>query len=184
MNAAYHLDRSQLYLGFVTRDVRAGDYRRAARAIHRAATHAATAAAVHWHRSHCSWRRLTTELVALVHDGLMDYRHLRAFRQLYRLPDMLADAKNDVTALRRLLRRARRRVLRLHQAVKRAMTLVPNPMSVQDYLALWEADPSALRPDPGPKPITTMGEYRRALGLYVPLGTENHPLDCNCCRIR
>ena len=146
MNAAHHLDRSQLYLGFVTRDVRAGDYHRAARAIHRAATHAATAAAVHWHHNHYSWRRLTTVLVALVRDGLMDYRHLRTFRQLYRLPDMLAGANNDVTALRRLLRRARRRVLRLQQAVKRAMTLDPNPLSVQDYLALWEAGTCARRP--------------------------------------
>jgi len=184
LNADHHLDRSQLYLGFVTRDVRAGDYDRAARAIHRAATHAATAAAVHWHRSHYSWRRLTTVLVALVCDGLMDYRHLRAFRQLYRLPRLLADANEDVAALRRLLRRARRRAVRLHQAVERAMTLDPNPLSVQDYLDLWEADPSALRTEPQPKPITTMGEYRRALGLYVPPGTENHPLDCNCCRIR
>ena len=183
MNAAHHLDRSQLYLGFVTRDVRAGEYHRAARAIHRAATHAATAAAVHWHHNHYSWRRLTTALAGLVRDGLIDYRHLRAFRQLYRLPHMLADAAGDVAALRRLLRRARRRVLRLRQAVARAITSDPNPLSVQDYLALCQADSPARRLDSHPKPITTMGEYRRALRLYVPPGTDNHPLDCNCCRI-
>ena len=154
----------------VTRDLRAGDYERAARGIHRAATHAATAAAVHWHHRHYSWRRLTTVLAGLVYDGRMGYRHLRAFRELIRLPCMLADADEDVTALRRLLRRARRRVLRLYRAVWRAMASDPDPLSLQDYLALLAADSSAGQREPDPEPITTMGEYRRALGLYVAPG--------------
>ncbi len=184
MNAAHHLERSQLYLGFVTRDVLGGEYHRAARAVHRAATHAATAAAIHWHHRHYSLRRLNTALSGLVRDGLMGYRHLRTFREVHRLTDLLAEAGDDMAAVRALLRRARRRVERLRQAVVLAMARDPNPLSIADYLARKESGDPAFQPEPSPPPITTMGEYRRALGLYVSQGTENHPLDCNCCRIR
>ncbi len=100
MNAAHHLDRSRLYPGFVTRNVLAGEYDRAARAVHRAAAHAVTAAAVHWHQRHGSWRRLTTVLGMLVRDGLLGYRHLRTFREVLRLPCLLAQASGDIAALR------------------------------------------------------------------------------------
>ena len=135
MNAAHHLDRSRLYLGFVTRNVLAGEYDRAARAVHRAATHAATAAAIHWHHRHHSWRRLTTVLGQLVRDGLLEYRHLRAFREVLRLPDLLAQTSGDAAGRRRLLRRFRRRVHRLRRAIIRAMHADPNPLSLKEILA-------------------------------------------------
>ena len=142
MNAAHHLDRSRLYLGYVTRNVRAGEYNRAARALHRAATHAVTAAAVHWHQRHHSWRRLTTVLGMLVRDGLLGYRHLRAFREVLRLPALMGEATGDVAAMRRLLRRFRRRVDRLRRAIIRAMYADPNPMSLQEILAQLRPPPS------------------------------------------
>lgn len=135
VNAAHHLDRSRLYLGFVTRNVLAGEYDRAARAVHRAATHAVTAAAVHWHQRHYSWRRLTTALGMLVRDGLLGYRHLRTFREVHGLPERLAQASGEVPAMRRLLRRFRRRVTRLRRAIIRAMHADPNPMSLEEILA-------------------------------------------------
>ena len=79
MNAAHHLDRSQLYLGYVSGDGGAGDYQRAARAIHRAASHVATAAAVHTHQDSYSWRRMTTVLGGFVRGcqiGLSTPAHL------------------------------------------------------------------------------------------------------------
>lgn len=147
MNAAHHLDRSRLYLGFVARSVLAGEYSRAARAVHRTAAHAVTAAAVHWHQRPCTWRRLTTVLGMLVRDGLLGYRHLRTFREVHRLPDLLAQASGDVPTMRRLLHRFRRRVDRLRRAIIRAMYADPNPMSLEEILA-------QLRPTPS-KPMTT-----------------------------
>ena len=186
MNAAHHLDRSQLYLGYVTGDVRAGDYHRAARAIHRAASHVATAAAVHTHQDSYSWRRMTTVLGGFVRGSQIDYRHLRTFREVYRLPAMLAEAEanGDDTAIRALLRRARRRVQRLHQAVALAIARDPNPLSLADFRALRAAGKLPSRREPQPPPMTTMGQYRRALGLHVPSGTEDHPIRCPCCPIR
>ena len=144
MNAAHHLNRSRLYLGFVTQNVQAGEYDRAARAVHRAAAHAVTAAAVHWHQRHYSWRRLITALGMLVRDGLLGYRHLRTFREIPRLPDLLAQASGDVAAVRQLLRRFRRRVDRLRRAIIRAMYADPYPVSLEEFLAQLQppsADP-------------------------------------------
>lgn len=149
MNAAHHLDRSRLYLGFVTQNVLAGEYDRAARAVHRAATHAVTAAAVHWHQRHYSWRRLTTALGMLVRDGLLGYRHLRTFREVLRLPALMGEATVDVAAMRRLLRRFRRRVDRMRRAIIRAMHADPNPMSLEEILAQLQppsADPISHTP--------------------------------------
>ena len=128
MNAAHHLDRSRLYLGFVTRNVLAGEYDRAARAVHRAATHAATAAAIHWHHRHHSWRRLTTVLGQLVRDGLLEYRHLRAFPGSSPPTRPAGPNFGDVAGRRRLLRRLRR-------AIIRAMHADPNPLSLKEILA-------------------------------------------------
>ena len=90
MHPAHHLDRGQHYLDFVPANLAAGDCARAAKALARAASHAVTAAAVHWHHGHHSRRRLTTVLVELVHDRRVAYAHLRTFRDVYRLRDDVA----------------------------------------------------------------------------------------------
>ena len=149
MNPAHHLERSQLYLGFASDDLRAGDLRRAARAVQRAASHTATAAAVHWHHRHYSWRRLTSAVGSLVHAGQVEYRHLRTLREIARVTAPLSDAGNDPTAVRALLRRLCRRVARLRHAVIQAMSRDPHPVSITDCLATAAHNDTDLHPQTG-----------------------------------
>ena len=147
LNPAHHLERSQLYLGFASDDLRAGDLRRAARAVERAASHAATAAAVHWHHRHYSWRRLTSAVASLVHAGRVEYRHLRTLREMARLTTNISDDGNDPNAVRALLRRLCRRVARLRHAVVQAMSHDPHPVSIADFLASAASGNQAHRPE-------------------------------------
>ncbi len=58
MNPAHHLNRSRHCLNIAPANIAAGDYARAARAFCRSASHAVTAAAVHWHHRRDTRRRL------------------------------------------------------------------------------------------------------------------------------
>ena len=180
MNPEHHLNRSNLYLRFSRTNAAVGDYHRAAGALTRAASHAATAAAVHWHHRHYSRRRLNTALGGLLFDGLIRLTHLRTFREVYSLPAQVAAAPTPNSA-RRILRTARRRVLRLLAAVSAAMSLRPNPPTLDDVLARIAAEGSAALPPP--PPVTTIGELGRALGEYVPAEYADHPLSCYGCYI-
>ena len=148
LNPAHHLERSQLYLGFASDDLRAGDVSRAARAVERAASHAATAAAVHWHHRHYSWRRLTSAVASLVHAGRVEYRHLRTLREVTRLTVTLFETGNDPNAVRTLLHRLHRRVTRLRQALARAIAHDPNPVNIADLLARAASGNQALPESP------------------------------------
>ena len=132
MNPAHHLERSRHYLNFVPGNISAGDYNRAAKALTRAAGHAATAAAVHWHHGHYSRRRLTTALFGLVYEGRLAHSHLRAFRDVYQLPQRIAASTPAVA--RRLLRRFRRQVSRLIAAIASAMAGQPNVPTMQQLI--------------------------------------------------
>ena len=176
MNPDHHLNRSQRYLDFTANDIAAGDCARAARALSRAATHAVTAAAVHWHHRHHSRRRLGVVVGALLRDGRLRAAHWRTFREVGQLPAQIAAAPD---AARRLLRRARRRVSRLRTAIAAAMSAQPNPPTLAELMAQVAAQPL---PPPPPFP-QTRGELNRLLGRYVDPDYADHPLDCHGCHI-
>ena len=75
MNPAHHLNRSRHCLNFTPANIAAGDYARAARALCRSASHAVTAAAVHWHHRRDTRRRLRLVVKAPVFDGHLRYTH-------------------------------------------------------------------------------------------------------------
>ena len=177
MTPAHHLERSRNYLDYVSPDIAAGQYARAARALARSASHAVTAAAVHWHHRHHSRRRLNSLLGELVYDRRIGYTHLATFTEVYQVVDHMDDATPETA--RRTLRRLRRRVSRLHAAVAAAMALEPKPPTLEEVLAGLIAKPE---PDPTPE-ISTIGELKDALGQYVDTEYRNHPIDCNGCRI-
>ena len=129
MDLAHHLDRSQRCLNWVPVNLAADDCARAADSLRRAASHAITAAAVHWGYPHHSRRRLTTVLYAMLHDGKIDRAsHISTFRQVHELPAEIAAAPS--AAARRLIRRVRTRVRRLRNAVIAAVTAIkPAPDS-------------------------------------------------------
>ena len=130
MNLAHHLNRSQHYIDRIPINLAAGDRDRAAKAVGRAASHAVTAAAVHWGYPYKSRRRLTTVLYGLLHDGKITHAsHIRTFRQVYQLPDQVAAASTEAEA-RRLIQRLRMRVRRLRKAITTAISAIhPAPDS-------------------------------------------------------
>ena len=130
MNLAHHLNRSQHYIDRIPINLAAGDPDRAAKAVGRAASHAVTAAAVHWGYPYKSRRRLTTVLYGLLHDGKITHAsHIRTFRQVYQLPDQVAAASTEAEA-RRLIQRLRMRVRRLRKAITTAISAIqPAPDS-------------------------------------------------------
>ena len=136
MNPTHHLNRSRLYLQFTQTDVAAGDYARAACALCRSASHAVTAAAVHWHHPHSNRRRLNYVMIDLTTDGLLAFAHYQTFKEVYDVPAQVADACPAVA--RRLLRRVHRRVARLIVAVEQAMSSQPNPMTLEQAIAQAE----------------------------------------------
>ena len=178
MHPTHHIDRSRHYLAFASRDAAAGDYARAARALARSASHAATAAAVHWHHGHGSRRRLAAALSDLVYDRLIPYSHLRTFRDVYRLLEQVSD--ETPAESRRAVRRMRRRVVRFCAAIELAIADRPVVPTLEQILD----DPRML---PAPDPvhlIDTMGELRELTGRYIDSAHADHPIGCRGCRVR
>ena len=177
MNPSHHLERSQHYAGFVPQNLAAGDFARAAKALARSASHAVTAAAVHWHHRHDSRRRLNSILTELVYSGRVPYTHVRTFKEVYTLLDEMPDA--TAATARKLLRRLRRRVSRLASAIAAAIAGQPDVPTFEQLMA----NP-VLLPAPEPVPqVNTMGELRAALDKYIDTAHEGHPWDCHGCRI-
>ena len=117
-------------------DHNAGDYARVAHARARSASHAATAAVVHecaFRR--CTRRKLTNRLFALAGPGRISNGNVRAFRNIYALPQRLALA--DPREAQRLSRQARNRVAMLVR-------------SVEGAIAGWPVAGRARRPRPAP----------------------------------
>ena len=156
-STAHHLDRSRHYLNFVVPNVVAGDYPRAARALCRSATHAVTAAAVHCRRPYHTRRHLHIVLDMLMFDGLVGYTHQRTFRQVHQLTRRCPDAWRDPSA-RRDLRRARRRVAALINAVTAATAARPAPLTLDTVTARYY--------DTQPHNRPTLAEYHAVAPSY------------------
>ena len=92
---AHHQDKTQCFLHRARDAVAAGDAIEAANALRRAASHAATALAVHTGFRHNTTRRLETALFNCISAGRLSRSHLKTFRHTYTLPDHLRDSDDS-----------------------------------------------------------------------------------------
>ena len=146
----HHQAQGRRFLSLARSDHNAGNYDRAANALVRAASHAATAAVVHrGHLKRLTRRTLTNYLFALAAEGSISNGGVRTFRNIYYLADRLAEA--DPPEAHRLTRRALNRVSELIRSVEGAIAgrpvtgrgrrpprppSRPAPMTVADIIAL------------------------------------------------
>ncbi len=181
----HHQERSQRYLTQARAHIDAAirnpsvpdDARCAAAAValRRAASHAVTAAAVHSHRGHRSRRRLSNVLIDLAFQRKIGLAQIRVFQRLHRLAPgptgAPRSAGKSVTPTRRALRAEYRRVVRLVDALATAIAGQPNPLTLEQAVALAAASP--------PPPCNA------ALAPLDYLDDQSHPFDVNCegCRI-
>ena len=185
----HHQTQARRFLSLARSDLDSADYHRAADALARAASHAATAAVVerNW-ISHYTRRRLTNYLFLMAAEGRISNGGVRTFRNIYGLSRRLAEA--DPREARRLCRQARNRVAMLIRSIEGAIAGRPvtgrgrrpvrptrrqAPVSIAeivalpDYREIAEAHglvnaPLARRPDPH--------------GFY-PRGLTPPPCDCH-----
>ena len=168
----HHQTQARRFLSLARSDHNSGKYDRAANALARAASHAATSALFHCALLRRPTRRkLTNTLFMLADAGQISNGGVRIFRSIYRLPDQLAAALP--IQRQRLSRRARNRVAALIRAVEGAVagrptsgrgrrnrpprrpapTCVPEIIALPDYKEIAKAHnlvgaPLSRRPDP------------------------------------
>ena len=130
---AHHRNRSRHFLSRCTSQTDAGQTRFAAQSLRRAASHAVTAAAVHWYFRYHTKRRLNTVIYNLVIEGRIPYSCVLTFRDIYGLASLIDNAPDHFAT--RILRRHYRRVLRLINALDTAMTRQPNPPTLEQAIA-------------------------------------------------
>ena len=116
----HHQDQARRFLSLARSNHNAGDHPRAADALTRAASHAATAAVVerNW-TNRFTRRRLTNYLFALAAEGRISNGGVKTFRRIYDLPRRLAEA--DPWEAQRLCRQARNRVSALLRSIAGAI---------------------------------------------------------------
>ena len=90
----HHQTQARRFLSLARSDHNAGDYARAANALARAASHAATAAAVEWiWINRYTRRRLTNYLFRMAAEGRISNGGVKTFRNIYHLPRRLAGSR-------------------------------------------------------------------------------------------
>ena len=109
----HHQASAARYLEHAQDNIVDGDLNRAARALARAASHTATALAVHHQAKHYSRRQLQFVLQCCVNGGQLSRSHFKTFREICDLPSGFlseqakdAEDKSCLLTLRRLRRRA------------------------------------------------------------------------------
>ena len=121
----HHQTQARRFLSLARSDHNSGKYDRAANALARAASHAATSALFHCALLRRPTRRkLTNTLFMLADAGQISNGGVRIFRSIYRLPDQLATA--DTRQRQRLSRRARNRVAALIRRWREPSPAVPH----------------------------------------------------------
>ena len=165
MQASHHINRTRLYLKYAAADTAVGDYDRAAKALARATSHAATAVGVHWDflcGLRGSRRRLQSALNELAYFRYISRSLAGVLRESYALPDRIQAARAasptpDAPAVHRelirLLRRTRMRARRVLKAILKAMADHPNPPTWNDIMADIMAD---IDDDPAPAPAVNL----------------------------
>ena len=175
MKPSHHISRTRLYLKYAASDTAIGDYDRAAKALARATSHAATAVGVHWDYL-CglrgSRRRLQSALNELARKRYVSYGLAGVLREAYALPDLIATAAakpasanarsaNAHREIIRILRRTRMRARRLLKAIVRAMSDEPNPPTFDEIMARALVDhPEPISPTcvcHGARPVLCFG---------------------------
>ena len=176
MKPSHHISRTRLYLKYAASDTAIGDYDRAARALARATSHAATAVGVHWDYL-CglrgSRRRLQSALNEMARKRYVSYGLAGVLREAYALPDLIAAAAAKPAKAKaggaatahqeiiRILRRTRMRARRLLKAVIRAMSDEPNPPTFDEIMARVLGDhPEPISPTcicHGARPVLCFG---------------------------
>ena len=87
----HHQTQARRFLSLARSDLNSAEYHRAANALARAASHSATAAAVHWDfYERRTRRRLTNFLLILACESHISNGGVRIFRHIYRMPRLLA----------------------------------------------------------------------------------------------
>ena len=153
MQPSHHINRTRLYLKYAAADTASGDYDRAAKALARATSHAATAIGVHWDflcGLRGSRRRLQSALCELAYFRYTSRSLAGVLRESYALPARIQAARAaspspDAPAVHRelirLLRRTRMRARRVLKAILKAMADHPNPPTWNDIMAEIDDDP-------------------------------------------
>lgn len=184
----HHQAQARRFLSLARSDLNSADCHRAANALARAASHAATAAVVHSaHFRRCTRRRLTNYLFIMAAEGRVSNGGVKTFRQIYRLPRRLAAASPD--AARRLCRQARNRVSALIRSVEGAIAgrpvtgrgrRPPRPpsrpmprsmteiMALPDYREIAEAYGLAGSAGPTPRPPRFLRPRPHSPSLLLP----------------
>ena len=96
--AAHHLERSRRYLRLSRANAAADQHHRAADALRRSVTHAATAVMAAEGRPTRTRRRLYRSLSHLVFSGSIPHAHLQTFRRVHDLPASLHSAARPTPA--------------------------------------------------------------------------------------
>ncbi len=154
-----HLQQSHRYFDLASYHIAANEPLQGWDALRRSATHAVTAAAVHWRLSHHSRRRLITALEIVIFDCALPRSHLRAFRELCLLTPKRIEAMGPRVALQTLFR-LRRRMRRLIARLERVIAAKPEIPTMEYPLPLPPRPSSASGP-PTPVTVTEPQSSRR-----------------------
>ena len=202
----HHQTQARRFLSLARSDHNSGKYDRAANALARAASHAATAALFHCALLRRPTRRkLTNTLFILADAGQISNGGVRIFRNIYQLPDQLSTA--DPRQCQRLSRRARNRVAALIRSVEGAIagrptsgrgrrnrpprrpapTCVSEIIALPDYKEIAAAHnlvgaPLSRRPDP--HGFYARGETPRECPCHpvpLPLRDDRDTIECHPC---
>ena len=150
--------------------------------IQRSASHAVTAAALHWDWGFRTYtkRRLTNALRSVVRENGLPPGHLVTFAEVYSCTPQRLAAGDRREALR-ILTRLHRRVRHLADDIDRIIAEHPNPPTLDQVVAQIQAQPP---PPPSPT-MSTLGELYNIFGRPLDSQYEDHPLDCpDCNRLR
>ena len=129
-----HLNRARVNLAF-------GDTQRAADAVRRSASHAVTAACVHWHYPHRSRRLLTNALISFIFDLRLATAHLDTFVDVYSVGPNWQRSVDHPDALRHLTL-LRKRVANLATDLNDAIAADPNPPTLAQTIAAIQSQPA------------------------------------------